>query len=96
MRLSLDRMDRGYCEDAWRVKQVLLDGIPVDDVLTADEEEGFITVIVHGEDGEPVVNDQDPVVFNFIAGYIEETRRGKVEIVMADKPFGKDTKLGIT
>lgn len=51
MRLSVYTTDRGYAADAYRY-EVLLDGIPLRDCVTADEEQGTATVHMRDSDGK--------------------------------------------
>ncbi|KQS64516.1 hypothetical protein ASG39_11210 [Rhizobium sp. Leaf371] len=81
MRISVDENDAGFeayataFEDG-RVFDVLLDGQRIDDVVTADEVEGFLIRVVPTPScwGMP----------------LEETLAGTVEIIAKSKPWAAD------
>lgn len=50
MRLSAYKTDRGYSAEAHRY-EVLLDGVPLPDCMTADEEQGVAVVFMRDADG---------------------------------------------
>lgn len=55
MRISTEKIDPGYIHDAYNYL-AYLDGKPVMECVTADEEQGFVKVIIYGP--EPFVNDR--------------------------------------
>lgn len=75
MRLSCMESDAGYLP--WRQLKarfkvrVFLDGAPVDKVITADDEEGFVFVYAIDERGKPKLNDaRDEILTERRAGVV--------------------------
>ena len=79
MRVSADRTDPGYSIDCLRVTKVTLNGEEVRDVLTADEEEGFIISLLRDKSGCFIPLDEE-------AGYATTRIEGKVKITLSGKP----------
>jgi hypothetical protein len=77
MRTSVRENDPGYItfqkNGGYGVVEVLLDGKPVDLVITADEEQGYILAFEPGPDGKPYWKPE----FNVVP---ERILHGKVEI----------------
>ena len=88
-RVSVDDNDPGYAEVfSWRVNNpgfnilVLLDGVELKFVQTADRVEGFVTFTKQDERGRPAIdwtNPDDPE-------WAQETRHGKVEFQAIARP----------
>lgn len=73
MRLSVDEKDPGYGPDIYDVT-ILLDGAPIKNVITADEELGELLVSVTDAEGHFVLDKARDC-------FVTETRRGKVQII---------------
>lgn len=77
MRISTTADDRAYNPDARSiVRDVLLDGVAIQDCLTADEEAGEVIVFVREADGRRL---------KFTEGgdeILTEVRHGRVQIVL--------------
>ena len=83
MRISVTKGDPGYIgsisetlNDPIRKARITLDGAPIRHVITADEEEGFVEVLMHDENGRYLADGN--------GGTATEIKRGTVRIIKAD------------
>lgn len=71
MRLSAKRGDPGYTRNVYGAI-VLLDGKEIKDVLTADEEAGYVVVYLRNSEGHFILNDaRTEVVSKTIHGVVQ-------------------------
>jgi len=80
MRISTEKIDPGYVDDYYNYVP-FLNGIRVSSCVTADEEQGFVKIIIYGP--EPFVIDKltNQVFYNYKFGKVEIKRILRNEIL---------------
>ena len=78
-RISIDRNDPGFRADAFDpVWIVTLDGVELNDCVTADEDDGKVTVYARGPSGEYIKDDTgEAIATTVLKGKVVISRRAK-------------------
>lgn len=76
MRISTDRMDQSYKRDlSWAL--VYLDGKLQKDVITADEEQGFILKYEQNDVGQYMIEGDDILIVKYLGNVVIRGTPGK-------------------